>query len=441
MDLEEILEFRKRHVGRPIIYKYRALGSTEDWKLVNAVITERGVKAADGDDHFSYYDFPAADFEYSEIQVQRPDGNISRLDPSPATSRAQSRAASQEREVIARMVVDADSEGRSQRTQIAQLLQQSTEQSQRERETILSTQTLATEEGRANARAAAAERRQLQEESKAAAAAASQERVQMLNAQRQMMEEAARERQQIMQALGALTNAATATQQTMMETLAQIRQQTQQQQQQQQQPPQPAPHQRLTQHNTTATTTTTTTTTEPQATIGRRQELDVLFPANWDLSTPASVISKRLQVTQYFEITARSSPYRLRAYNVLSVWMDQAFEQQVLLGSETMSESMVEMGKTALENLRATVAQEDRHINARSLYDATAVLPGDKFGEAIAQLEKSASKGGRGGRGRGRGGWNNNNNNSQNNNNSSSHTNNNTSNGQQQGNWRGPARQ
>ena len=95
--------------------------------------------------------------------------------------------------------------------------------------------------------------------------------------------------------------------------------------------------------------------------------------------------------------------------------------------------SCVAVGKVLLENLRATVLQEEKRINARALYDQTASVTGDRLGEVAAQLERAATRTGRTSRGGGRrynNGFPNNNN----------HGNNNSS-GQQQGNFRGPARQ
>jgi hypothetical protein len=103
-------------------------------------------------------------------------------------------------------------------------------------------------------------------------------------------------------------------------------------------------------------------------------------------------------VQQMFAITATSSPYRWRAFNQLSAWMDAAFEQP------SWSEAFANVGVTAMENLRAVVAQEDQKINARSLFTATSSLPSDKMGDAISALAKETEKQQRG-RGRGRGGY------------------------------------
>lgn len=80
--------------------------------------------------------------------------------------------------------------------------------------------------------------------------------------------------------------------------------------------------------------------------------------------------------------------------------MDAAYELPV------WSESFSNVGLTTLENLRAVTAQEDQHVNARLLYNATAAQTSDKMGEVIATLAKEVEKQkGRGrGRGRGRGG-------------------------------------
>jgi hypothetical protein len=161
---------------------------------------------------------------------------------------------------------------------------------------------------------------------------------------------------------------------------------------------------------------------EEQTTIGRRLELDIFFPQKWDLSKPEAVQLKRAQVMQFFSITSKSSPQRWRAFNQLSSWMDSAYEVPV------WSEAFANIGITAMENLRAQVAYEDNNVNSRALFDATANLPSDKMGDAIAALAKEASK--QRGRSRGRGGYGH-----------GAQSSNNNNNNNRQGNSRGSAQQ
>jgi hypothetical protein len=199
-----------------------------------------------------------------------------------------------------------------------------------------------------------------------------------------------------------------------------------------------------TQRATPAATTATATASAPNApapttaaddtTIGSRFEGDVLYPGKWDLSTPEAVRLKRLEVMQTFAINNRASAFRQRAFNVLSAWMDNAYEQA------EWNEALVQVGVVAMENLRSCVATEDLKVNARDLFAATATPASDKLGEAISSLAKEAEKRGRSrGRGRqdgngyGRGGHNNSNNGANNNNNAGR--------GRGQGNFRGPAQQ
>ena len=111
---------------------------------------------------------------------------------------------------------------------------------------------------------------------------------------------------------------------------------------------------------------------------------------------------------QPFAINNRASAFRQRAFNVLSAWMDNAYEQA------EWNEALVQVGVVAMENLRSCVATEDLKVNARDLFAATATPASDKLGEAISSLAKEAEKRGRSrGRGRqdgngyGRGGYNN----------------------------------
>jgi hypothetical protein len=128
---------------------------------------------------------------------------------------------------------------------------------------------------------------------------------------------------------------------------------------------------------------------------------------------------KRLEVQQMFAITASSSPYRWRAFNQLSAWMDAAFENPI------WSDAFTNVGVTAMENLRAVIAQEDQKINARALFAATSNLPSDKMGDVISTLAKEAEKQQQRGRGRGR----------------AQGTPHQSGHGRQQGNSRGPAQQ
>ena len=131
---------------------------------------------------------------------------------------------------------------------------------------------------------------------------------------------------------------------------------------------------------------TTATTAADDTTIGSRFEGDVLYPGKWDLSTPEAVRLKRLEVMQTFAINNRASAFRQRAFNVLSAWMDNAYEQA------EWNEALVQVGVVAMENLRSCVATEDLKVNARDLFAATATPASDKLGEAISSLAKEAEK-------------------------------------------------
>ena len=152
-DIVEIEAFRKLHVGKNVQYKVRALGSNDAWKTFEGMLTDAGVTIREGG-YDVYYDFPNADFEYASIRAVATDGTFSHLDPSPSTSRAQSRAASLEREAINNTVTRTSEQGANERRIIAELIAQMRE-------------------------SGAAERRQLLEEQRAAAAAAALERSQM----------------------------------------------------------------------------------------------------------------------------------------------------------------------------------------------------------------------------------------------------------------------
>ena len=379
-DIVEIEAFRKRNVGKKVHYKVRLLGSNEAWKTCEGVLTDSGVTIHESG-YDVFYDFPNEEFEYSSIRAVANDGATSYLNPSPATSRVQSRAASMERATIhhgvqgvQQGVQQAADEGRAERLAIANLIAEMRESS-------------------------AAERRLLLEEQRAANAAAAAERLQMQQALAQ-----------IAQATAALQNAIATQRATPAATTAS------------------APH---------APAPTTATTAADDTTIGSRFEGDVLFPGKWDLSTPEAVRLKRLEVMQTFAINNRASAFRQRAFNVLSAWMDNAYEQA------EWNEALVQVGVVAMENLRSCVATEDLKVNARDLFAATATPASDKLGEAISSLAKEAEKRGRSrGRGRqdgngyGRGGHNNSNNGT-----GTTNNNNNAGRGRGQGNFRGPAQQ
>ena len=365
-DIVEIEAFRKKHIGKNVQYKVRALGTNEAWKTFEGLLTESGVTIREAG-YDVYYDFPNGDFEYSAICAVGGDGVVSHLAPSPASSRAQSRAASLERAAINNAVARTSEQGAEERRMIAELISQMRESS-------------------------AAERRQLLEEQRAAAAAAAAERSQMQALLIQVAEATTR----LQTALAAATA---------------------------QRPP-TAP---------TAPAPTTATTAADDSTVGRRVEGDIFFPGRWQFLRPEDVMLKRLEVQQMFQISASSSPYRWRAFNALSSWMDAAFEQPV------WSEAFANIGVTAMENLRAVVAQEDQKINARLLFSATATVPSDKVGEAISTLAKEAEK--QRGRSRGRGGGSNNTNNRHGSNNNNNNNNNSGSNNRHQGNFKGPSQQ
>ena len=106
-----------------------------------------------------FYDFPNEEFEYSSIRAVANDGAMSYLNPSPATSRVQSRAASMERATIhhgvqgvQQGVQQAADEGRAERLAIAKM-----------RESSAAERRLLLEEQRAANAAAAAERLQMQQ--------------------------------------------------------------------------------------------------------------------------------------------------------------------------------------------------------------------------------------------------------------------------------------
>ena len=91
-----------------------------------------------------FYDFPNEEFEYSSIRAVANDGAMSYLNPSPATSRVQSRAASMERATIhhgvqgvKQGVQQAADEGRAERLAIANLIAEMRESSAAERQLLL----------------------------------------------------------------------------------------------------------------------------------------------------------------------------------------------------------------------------------------------------------------------------------------------------------------
>ena len=388
LDIEQITAFRKAHVGKTVEYSFRAIGEN-DWSTTKGQIGENGVTITEGD-YKVYYDFPNAQFEYRRIRVVGNDGaTLAQIDPTPPTSRVQSRAASLERATIHQGVQQAADEGRAERLALANLLAEMRESS-------------------------AAERRQLLEEQRVANAAAAAERLQM----QQLLAQVAQATTALQHALA--SQRATPAQATTTTTTH---------------APPPA----------TATPATATPTTADDATIGGRFEGDVHYPGKWDLSTPEAVRLKRLEVMQTFGITNRSSAFRQRAFNVLSAWMDNAYEQG------EWNEALVQVGVVAMENLRSCVATEDLKVNARDLFTATATPASDKLGEAISTLAKEAEKRGRSrGRGRqdghgyGRSNFNNNNSSgtyNTNNNNNNNNSYNNAGRGRGQGNFRGPAQQ
>ena len=375
LDIEQITAFRKAHVGKTVEYSFRAIGDN-DWITAKGLIGANGVMIAEGE-HNVYYDFPNAQFEYRRVRVLGGDGaTLAQIDPTPPTSRVQSRAASLERATIHQGVQQAADEGRAERLALANLLAEMRESS-------------------------AAERRQLLEEQRVANAAAAAERLQM----QQLLAQVAQATTALQHALA--SQRATPAQTTTTTTHA----------------PPPAP------------ATATPTTAADDTTIGNRFAGDVHYPGKWDLSTPEAVRLKRLEVQQTFGINIQSSAFRQRAFNVLSAWMDNAYEQG------EWNEALVQVGVVAMENLRSCVATEDLKVNARDLFNATATPASDKLGEAISTLAKEAEKRGRS-RGRGRQdghgyGRSNHNSNVNNNNN----TNNNAGRGRGQGNFRGPAQQ
>jgi len=134
---------------------------------------------------------------------------------------------------------------------------------------------------------------------------------------------------------------------------------------------QPQPQQYAEQAPPPAPTTAPTTTPDMAQTVARRVELDVLYVSRWQLDTPEQVAQKRMEVMHHFSITPRPSPYRLRAFNTLSAWMDSAFEQHV------WSDAFLNLGVAAMESLRSVAFQEDDGISAHALYAAMNVQPGN----------------------------------------------------------------
>ena len=125
-DIAEIIAFRKRHIGKRVQYKVRSLGSFEEWVSVEGVLTDNGVMVHKGG-YDTYYDFPSEEFEYSGIRALGQDGATSILEPSPAASRAQSRAASLERAEINSTVRQTSQQAGEERRMSAELIAQTRE--------------------------------------------------------------------------------------------------------------------------------------------------------------------------------------------------------------------------------------------------------------------------------------------------------------------------
>ena len=122
-DIVEIEAFRKKNVGKKVHYKVRLLGSNEAWKTCEGVLTDSGVTIYEAG-YDVFYDFPNEEFEYLSIRAVAQDGTPSYLDPSPATSRAQSRAASMERAAINTTVQQTSQQASDERRVIAELISQ-----------------------------------------------------------------------------------------------------------------------------------------------------------------------------------------------------------------------------------------------------------------------------------------------------------------------------
>lgn len=417
MQHEALIRFREQHNGAFTRYKFRPADSDEQWQMAVGQIDGTSVKV-DTKGYTEWFVFPSEDFEYMEVEVEK-DGAYSKFNPSPNPSRMQSRAASQQREnAIAELVATTAAQSQGERNFIREQNDAHALRASQERDVLLQTTLNLEKKGTA-------------------------ERREMLDIQRQWHEASAKERNammntqgRVLDALDRLTAATQATQQAMEEIANQMRQQRQatpQQQTTQQHmqhqllqslQQQLAPQQQQPQPQQTAADI-------PETTIGRRPENDIFYVTRWNFSSAETVHLKKLEIQQFFEITLRSSPYRLRAWNSLSAWMDLAFANQLMSPESPMDEVTAGLGKVLMENLRATVAHEDKRINPRALYDATSNLANDTMGDAMARLERSATRNDRG-RSRTRTNFGNNNN--------TRTSNSNNANGQQ-GNLRGPARQ
>ena len=294
---EQIRTLAERNVGAQCTFLSQYRGSST-WSRTTGII-HPGFKIFTNTDE--YCDFPHADFIYKGIEIAAADGRQTRLEPSPEPAPPRDSQERRERREIFEKVIESHNASSMERGAMRALLEQIDGKAEAQRANIHETL------------------QQMGETVK-----------RMGEAVLQMRAEGESQRSVLLNEIRSALIA----------------------QQPHQQPPQP-----FQQQQATARTQQTTTDT---ATIGRRQELDVFFPSEWDLSSPEKVNLKRLQITQYFEINARSSPYRLRAFNALSLWMDQVLEQQLLLATDVMPETTVEMGKVLLENLRAVVAQEDK---------------------------------------------------------------------------------
>jgi hypothetical protein len=153
--LPRSIAFRKRHIGKKVQYKVRSLGSFEEWVSVEGVLTDKRRHGAQGG-------YDTTTIFRRRVRVlgrSAPSARtaaVSILEPSPAASRAQSRAASMERAAINSTVQQTSQQASDERRVIAELISQMRDSAAAERRLLL-------EEQRAAAAAAAEERRLLLE--------------------------------------------------------------------------------------------------------------------------------------------------------------------------------------------------------------------------------------------------------------------------------------
>lgn len=433
MDLAQIIAFRDQNIGAHIRFQHRALGSNSEWSETLGVIEKDAVRMDDPESGlFLRVDFPSEEYEYRCVEVRRQNGSYGRLDPSPPTSRAQSRAQSQQRqEELERFLLKNAASSESQRDEIRRTQAQQIEQAlsleaaaATQRNALLAATERNTQQTIAIGSEASEQRRLMDQARIADARAAAEDRRQKAEKTERLLAESAERQTQLME--------------TMNQILFELRRMGQQ-----------TPATPLQQQNPTTQQRTQrpealaqqylgpqTAAEEPErtTTIGRRQEFDIFFPEEWDFTDVEKIGRKKVELMHFFQIHQGSSPFRWRAWNGLHAWMEDTVGSENALDQfGRIRPSCAAVGKVLLENLRATVLQEEKRINARALYDQTASVTGDRLGEVAAQLERAATRTGRTSRGGGRrynNGFPNNNNNG-----------NNNSSGQQQGNFRGPARQ